>query len=1543
MKSKKLKTIIGFALAFSMVSEILPIKVNAIDNVIEVSQEVVGVNNSITYKTYDNLSVNSGFEELTDKKDGIWVGDKYPVGWKATKFGSASYKAVEVSLDDTVKKEGNYSLKLNVTQDNSRSFVTQTFNVKPNTTYELASDIKVQSLAPMMFGIQVFEVANGSNVDTDANRTTLIRVDGSKDWNTYKHVLRTGKNTTQVTLRINMGTNQGVKKGSTAWVDNLTFKEVSIPVEGIRLSTNNITAMEGTSHSLRATVLPESATNQNVTWISSDENIASVDDNGNVTLNNVGSAEITAKTEEGGFKSTCKVEVIENKPIESITLDENVELELGSSVKLKPVIKPNISGLNLKWTSSNESIVTVDENGVVTPKKKGEAVVKVEIQGKSAEAKVKVVEAMNSMLPNPGFENGADGVPKGYKFDVTNGKGSISFEREDAFRGEQAVRIDLQEKSEAKLTTLERKNLSDGIYSISVWAKYKDFEGEGIKFEVNQNKADDVYILSTSDVFEGSNGDKYQKIEFIYDATHGTRNIALDIKINGKGTVLLDDLKFVKLNMPTEIKLDKEVSLDISNGAKEYKLNPEITPVSNLTDTRLMWESSDSKVVKVSEDGTLMPKKAGKAIVTAMTLNGKKKGSINVEVTGVLPESEIVDVSNIKLQENFTVEAGKAIKLNPVIEPVNATNTDLEWISSNNDIATVKDGRVYTKSEGKVVITAKSNNGKEAETTINVVKNVNDKFEVTLEEWGKKAYHAKVDTAKTVWNDMKKDENRLYLWDGIEDLRISSNVKKSVDNLKLLARAATSPENDLYQNEDLINDIIDGLMFICENKYNENVLQNFKFWDWEIGIPKDIGDIISMMYPYMNTEELEKPSKFITEVVKPDVMESRAATVGATRAMTGANLVDSVKGVFVPHLVLKQEDKINYAIASMLTTLNTVSEGDGFYKDGSFIQHDNISYTGSYGVELLKGISGLIDNLGLTEFNISNNPEISKLYDIIDKAYIPLIYNGALMDMTRGRAISRPGNTDHSNGHVILDCLIIIGNSSPEPHKTEILSRAKRILLDDINHLDKITDPARRKRAMDLLKDKSIKIADKLIMSKEYASMNRTVHHAENFGFGISKSSKRIANYELINGENKKGWHTGDGMTYLYNSDSNQFTDHFWATVDYMRLPGTTVDTGKRYYDHAQYGDGEGTPNNSWAGGTTIDGKYGASGMNLQSKRKEGTTLTANKSWFMFDDEVIALGSNIDSTDGRDIESIVEQRMINGDNEFIVNGIVKSKELGYSESIKEASWAYLEGNDENSSIGYYFPEKQEINVLREERTGNYKDVNNGQDASYTRNFLTMYFNHGKSPEDAKYSYSILPGKTPTEVEEYSKNPDYEVLSNTNEIHAVRENKLNILAANFFEDGIQTIDGLTVDKKASVMVKNNGDNLEISVSDPTLENEGNINIELDQKVLGTLEVDDRVEVVEAGEKVRLTVNVNDSAGETVTAKFKLKEEKPEKPEEKPEVKPEEKPDGDGSITDSTNKDEVVPETGDKTPLYMVIMSMFMAAVAMVYTRKNKKRT
>ena len=128
---------------------------------------------------------------------------------------------------------------------------------------------------------------------------------------------------------------------------------------------------------LVATVLPELATNKFVSWSSSDEAVATVDENGVVTAIKVGEVTITATTTDGtNLSATCKVTV---KPTlaTSITLDKTeVELEATQTTTLVATVLPELTtDKSVTWSSSNESVAIVDENGMVTAIAVGEATI----------------------------------------------------------------------------------------------------------------------------------------------------------------------------------------------------------------------------------------------------------------------------------------------------------------------------------------------------------------------------------------------------------------------------------------------------------------------------------------------------------------------------------------------------------------------------------------------------------------------------------------------------------------------------------------------------------------------------------------------------------------------------------------------------------------------------------------------------------------------------------------------------------------------------------------------------------------------------------------------------------------------------------------------------------------------------------------------------------------------------------------------------------------------------------------------------------------
>ena len=161
------------------------------------------------------------------------------------------------------------------------------------------------------------------------------------------------------------------------------LESTTAKVEG-RMVAKSITlnkteiALEATqTTTLIATVLPDNTYNKVVTWKSSDETIATVDENGKVTAIKVGEATITATTTDGtNLFASCKV-IVNPTLATSITLDKSeVELEATQTATLVATVLPELTtNKAVTWASSNDEVAIVDENGVVTAIAVGEVTI----------------------------------------------------------------------------------------------------------------------------------------------------------------------------------------------------------------------------------------------------------------------------------------------------------------------------------------------------------------------------------------------------------------------------------------------------------------------------------------------------------------------------------------------------------------------------------------------------------------------------------------------------------------------------------------------------------------------------------------------------------------------------------------------------------------------------------------------------------------------------------------------------------------------------------------------------------------------------------------------------------------------------------------------------------------------------------------------------------------------------------------------------------------------------------------------------------------
>lgn len=719
--------------------------------------------------------------------------------------------------------------------------------------------------------------------------------------------------------------------------------------------------------------------------------------------------------------------------------------------------------------------------------------------------------------------------------------------------------------------------------------------------------------------------------------------------------------------------------------------------------------------------------------------------------------------------------------------------------------------------------------------------------------------------AQTNWDTMNKAAGRTYLWSDMATTTESEHVSGSYQRLEAMTLAYVTRGSTLQNNAALLEDIISAMDWMYTNRYNTSVAyRGYDNWfDWQISSPLSINNITTWIYSSLTATQITNWHA---------VIDYQALTWGAS--LTGANRVWACNIKITSGIIVKNSAKIILGRDQLSSVFDYVTSGEGMYSDGSFLQHTAlIPYNGGYGINLLDNLTKVMYVVAGSTWDITD-PDVNNIYQWVYNAFEPLFYNTSMADMVRGRNIARLASDDNgltSIGSLGASVARMAVSAPSADDRAAYKSMIKKWMTEATSptkyaDLVMISSIVQTKQIMS---DPSVTTRDALIMNKQYPNMARAIHHRPGFGFGISMSSNKIGNFEIVNNENLKGWHTGDGMTYLYNSDLTQYKDSYWPTVNSYRLPGTTVNQNTTAAANVK------NPN-SWVGGTEISGQYGITGMQYTAN---AATLTAKKSWFMFDDEIVSLGAGITSTDNKVAETIVENRKLNSsaNNALTVNGAAKSTTLGWNETMTGVTKVHLAGNVAGSDIGYYFPTATTLKGLREARTDSWSSINQYYTAAeyftnYTRNYMNLWFDHGTNPTNAQYAYVLLPGMSSGQLDTYAANPDITVVENSTAAQAVQENALGILGINFWNDAAKTVSGVSSNKKASVMVRTTENGTEVSVSDPTLANTGTIQLTLTQNLGPVAYKDSRITTSTSGGTTTITVNVNGAGGKSIKAFF-----------------------------------------------------------------------
>ena len=180
-------------------------------------------------------------------------------------------------------------------------------------------------------------------------------------------------------------------------------KDITVPDNlDVKLNDGNETTVE-------ATVSPADATDVKVSYDSTDEAVATVDKDGRVQVLQPGECDIITTLMQDGEKVTEKTTHVKAfYEVESITLDSNEgKLTVGNSHTIKATVAPEevAAETTIEWSSSNEKVATVDENGKVTAIAAGEATITATVGEKSANYEVTVEQPKKVTTSNKTYKS----------------------------------------------------------------------------------------------------------------------------------------------------------------------------------------------------------------------------------------------------------------------------------------------------------------------------------------------------------------------------------------------------------------------------------------------------------------------------------------------------------------------------------------------------------------------------------------------------------------------------------------------------------------------------------------------------------------------------------------------------------------------------------------------------------------------------------------------------------------------------------------------------------------------------------------------------------------------------------------------------------------------------------------------------------------------------------------------------------------------------------------------------------------------------------
>ena len=501
----------------------------------------------------------------------------------------------------------------------------------------------------------------------------------------------------------------------------VSFNNNKLP-EAISLNQVEIGLKTNSNYQLVANVYPLDSYYGHVTWKSSNNDIVNVTSNGNLQAIKEGDSTITATIPYNDLSVSCLVHVSNDDILitDLVFTSHEVYLTKNGEYQINYQLYPlNGNYRSIRFVSSDNNIVTVDNNGLIKAHNNGEAYVKAYVQDK--EDTIKVVVSDTRTLSNTIKE------PEIINLSVNNVSLSLNGR----------IKVNSEVLPESAISDVTWETLNSNIATVSngeikavgygktqVVAKTVNGLTSIVNVNVIKAKRDIERIELENNVKVIFLGREYPINVKIYPSNATDQTLIYDIK--DKNIIKVENNKMIGLNEgeteltirtnnnisetmtvsvirnPNKVVIDsfsmKVDTIKLVKGETK-RLDYSVEPI-NATIDNLTWSSSNPNIIKVSNDGLIEAVGVGKASIYVVDNDVIKK--IEVEVVDKKLAALITDQSYINLHK------GETVGLTIAYVPKDITKVDLSYASSDSSVATVSGGIVKGISPGKAIITISS-------------------------------------------------------------------------------------------------------------------------------------------------------------------------------------------------------------------------------------------------------------------------------------------------------------------------------------------------------------------------------------------------------------------------------------------------------------------------------------------------------------------------------------------------------------------------------------------------------------------------------------------------------------------------------------------------------------------------------------------------------------------------------------------------------------------------------------------------------------------